>query len=658
MAVKIINGYTGKPVACQKLKAFFLNNDGISGCLYVGYPFIYPLAMTKGNLIDCLLISPEKGFVAFNLIEQETVPSDYAAKQDEIYQMIEWNLKSFGSLLRKRKLAVDINIVTFAPNADAELLPEEDHPLCNEQTLGATLGDMSLSKPELCDEISIAVRTIGKYVRVIERKPVMPGCKGAYCAELEKKPVFVLDHVQIKAALETVEGVQRIRGLSGAGKSTVLALKAAYIHACHPEWKIGVTFCAFSSRERYRSEINLFYRKQTGLIPNWDNITICMAWGSKKGKNETEGMYQIFTSVNSAKFYDHDSAEKELGLTELFGEACERALYDVDYKSKEIFDIIILDEAQEFPESFLRMCHAMLREPKRLVYAYDDMQGSRAPMLPHEDIFGKPVAGVREDSADITLDRCYERPPAILSMAHALALGIYRKPPRGEINLVQMFENIEAWNEFGYEVLEGCLDYGNHVVMGKQPPVQLDDKRIDDQIVFKSFKSQEEHDTWVVQEIKRNMIINGIQARDIMVVVPGLQLLYYGSAKMRNMLNDEMIPYHVVGLNDDEDELWSKEAVAISSLFEARSHVAPMVYVVEAHSKFFTKYDAALVRNFLYVAMTKSTAWVRVVGFGEDMDGLVEEYERIKSKGFLFDFVYPTRQQLSKLRKVFREAGE
>jgi superfamily I DNA and RNA helicase len=154
------------------------------------------------------------------------------------------------------------------------------------------------------------------------------------------------------------------------------------------------------------------------------------------------------------------------------------------------------------------------------------------------------------------------------------------------------------------------------------------------------------------------MIINGIQARDIMVVVPGLQLLYYGSAKMQNMLNDQMIPYHVVGLNDDEDELWSKESVAISSLFCARSKVAPMVYVVEAHSKFFTKYDAALVRNFLYAAMTKSTAWVRVVGFGEDMDGLVEEYERIKSKGFLFDFVYPTRQQLSKLRKVFREAGE
>ncbi|MDR2751913.1 MAG: hypothetical protein LBC41_14755, partial [Clostridiales bacterium] len=56
--------------------------------------------------------------------------------------------------------------------------------------------------------------------------------------------------------------------------------------------------------------------------------------------------------------------------------------------------------------------------------------------------------------------------------------------------------------------------------------------------------------------------------------------------------------------------------------------------------------------------MTRSTGWVRVVGFGKEMDGLLREYERIKSKGFTFEFVYPTRQQQSYLRSVFKEAGE
>ena len=37
--------------------------------------------------------------------------------------------------------------------------------------------------------------------------------------------------MQGRAVIETVEGVQRIRGLAGSGKTIVLALKAAYLHA-------------------------------------------------------------------------------------------------------------------------------------------------------------------------------------------------------------------------------------------------------------------------------------------------------------------------------------------------------------------------------------------------------------------------------------------
>ncbi|MDR1640483.1 MAG: helicase, partial [Clostridiales bacterium] len=238
--ISVVNGYTDKPIACQKLIGFFLGQEEISGYLYVGYPFIYPLGLVESSQIDCLLISPEKGLVAFNLIEKETIPQDYVEKQEDVYHVIEWNLKSFAKLLKKRKLMVDINIVTFSPNAEKDLLVEEGYLICNEQTLGTTLANIAFDRPELYDEISKAVRTIGKPVQMIARKPLIPGSRGELCAELEKKSVFILDHSQIRAAMETIEGVQRIRGLSGSGKSAVLALKAAYIHACHPEWKIGL----------------------------------------------------------------------------------------------------------------------------------------------------------------------------------------------------------------------------------------------------------------------------------------------------------------------------------------------------------------------------------------------------------------------------------
>ena len=43
-----------------------------------------------------------------------------------------------------------------------------------------------------------------------------------------EKSIATLDQQQNRAAIETVEGVQRIRGLAGSGKTIVLAIKAAY----------------------------------------------------------------------------------------------------------------------------------------------------------------------------------------------------------------------------------------------------------------------------------------------------------------------------------------------------------------------------------------------------------------------------------------------
>ena len=52
-----------------------------------------------------------------------------------------------------------------------------------------------------------------------------------------------LDNLQGRAVIETVVGVPTHPVvLAGSGKTIVLALKAAYLHAQHPDWKIAVTF--------------------------------------------------------------------------------------------------------------------------------------------------------------------------------------------------------------------------------------------------------------------------------------------------------------------------------------------------------------------------------------------------------------------------------
>jgi superfamily I DNA and RNA helicase len=65
-----------------------------------------------------------------------------------------------------------------------------------------------------------------------------------------------LDDIQSKAIIVTVPGVQRIGGLSGSGKTIALALKAAYHHILHPDWKIAVAFHARSLKSQLKQPIN------------------------------------------------------------------------------------------------------------------------------------------------------------------------------------------------------------------------------------------------------------------------------------------------------------------------------------------------------------------------------------------------------------------
>ena len=53
--------------------------------------------------------------------------------------------------------------------------------------------------------------------------------------------------------------------------------------------------------------------------------------------------------------------------------------------------------------------------------------------------------------------------------------------------------------------------------------------------------------------------------------------------------------------------------------------------------------------------MTRSKAWVRVSGIGNDMDLLIQEFNRVKEKNFQLEFVYPDEQQRKNMRIIHRD---
>src|SRR5262249_10039732 len=132
-------------------------------------------------------------------------------------------------------------------------------------------------------------------------------------------------------------------------------------------------------------------------------------------------------------------------------------------------DFVFIDEGQDFPASFVRLC-AQLARDRRFVLAYDDLQTIFRPTTPTAaEIFGTTPTGEPsvEFEEDIVLRKCYRNPREVLVVAHALGFGIY-----GE-QIVQMLENEKHWDDIGYRLVSGSLRTNEDVVIERPEDTSL-----------------------------------------------------------------------------------------------------------------------------------------------------------------------------------------
>lgn len=82
-----------------------------------------------------------------------------------------------------------------------------------------------------------------------------------------------------------------------------------------------------------------------------------------------------------------------------------------------------------------------------------------------------------------------------------------------------------------------------------------------------------------------------------------------------------------------------------------------MVYVINAHDCHWSHSSANLarVRNQLFTAITRSKAWVRVLGVGSAMDKLAKEYAQVKKREYRLEFKYPDAETRKSLRILLRD---
>jgi superfamily I DNA and RNA helicase len=659
--VNVIRGdINNKPVSSRRLADYFEKRADIDGNLYLGYPIIG--TSQGGYQIDALLVSKQHGVVIFNIIEGTNTDINLEVAEDESYNKVKAKLLGNPILTKKRSLMVEIGVLTFAPALTNKLNNTEDYEIItNEVQLEEYLKDQNWKDSEYFEPLNSVIQAITSIRKTKQRNYVKrEDSRGAKLQKLEDS-IANLDPRQSAAVLETVEGVQRIRGLAGSGKTIVLALKVAYLHAKHPDWNIAVTFNTRSLRNQFKKFIDIFSIQTSGEQPDWEKVKIIHAWGNPS--TLTEGIYYEICKRHNIEFRDFNAAKR---MADVYGEefdiVCEEALNKIN-SFDQYYDAILIDEAQDFSQHFLQLCYKILKQPKRLVYAYDELQSlNNKKMESPEVIFGKDNYGnpcvqlqnkLGKPKQDIILETCYRNSRPILTSAHALGFGIYRNQ-----GLIQMFDDAGLWRDIGYEVDEGNLEDGNSVKLTRNsitsPDFLADHSDIEDLIIFKSFNNNREQTEWLVNEIEKNIKEDELRYDDIMIVHSNPLTTREAVADARTLLFQKKINSDIAGVTNSRDDFFSEEAIIFTGIYRAKGNEAAIIYVINAH-ECFSGSELARKRNILFTAMTRSKAWLRVLGYGEDMRGLVEEFEEVKRRKFVLEFTYPTEEERRQMKVINRD---
>ncbi|MBF0553446.1 MAG: ATP-binding domain-containing protein [Nitrospirae bacterium] len=653
--VEITKGITHKPASTEQLLSFFEAHPDYDGCLYIGYPILYG-AGGYSEAIDALWVSRKFGIIVFDLVEGAQL-DDRTESQDAVYYTLKANLTNYPNLnTRKRELAIPIEVITYAPACQSTNNYEFVCVFNNNQLL-ENINKLSTDwNRELYEQVVAAIQSITTLKTSNKRTNVKKDdSKGAKIKELEKTTAN-LDRHQERAVIEYYEGPQRIRGLAGSGKTIVLALKAAYLHAQNPDWNIAVTFNTRSLKNQFKDLIEKFYVERKRELPDWNKLKILQAWGSPKN---TGVYYEVCTThgieyfdFTGGKKYANDVGEKSINLLDVI---CTKVLGEIT-EYRQMYDAIFVDEAQDLSESFLKICYNILNEPKRLIYAYDDLQklNEGSPLKSPKDIFNVDTYD------DIILSTCYRNSRPLLVTAHALGFGIYRKE-----GLVQFFDQPQLWKDIGYEVITGKLEAPNKVTLrrtSESSPKYLEKHSdIDDILCFKSFNNIKEQSKWVTEEIIKNIMEDELLIKDIIVINSNPLKTLTDVSLIRTNLLKSKINSHVAG-NLDSDIFFEENSITFTGIYRAKGNEVPMVYIINADHCYadneFKQLNLIKKRNTLFTAITRSKAWVRVCGVGQRMNRLIEEFNKVKEVDFELHFTYPAEDQIKEMNIIHRDISE
>jgi len=499
-----------------------------------------------------------------------------------------------------------------------------------------------------------------------------------------------LDKDQEEIGITIPPGPQQVRGVAGSGKTILLAMKAARMHLKNPDWDIALTFSTRSLKHEIIEHIHKFYNDFTSKsLPNHEKLKTLVAWG---GAVSGEGLYYNLCKELGEDYFSYQEAK----------ELCDDNVNPLEYCSKkllenhdlpQIYDAILIDEAQDFGPNFLKLCYDILKEPKRLIWAFDEAQSLRNLEVPKPvnifgtddngelkvDLRGVYKGGIRKSHV---MRKSYRSPREILMSAHIFGMGLKRKA-----GAVQAITTQEGWENIGYEVIEGDFrDVGETVKITRpisnSPHPLRNEESAKPFINLHKFNDRESEINKVVESIKNDIQKDDLNPEDIIVIILTKSPKKDKENSSEETNKEKNIPQQVVGNEDitednvnivsklesklteenievefswrgDRNIFSQKNRVTISGIFQAKGNEASQVYLM-AFDRAGTNKEKSLLqrRNEVFSAITRSKIWCNISGVdrGEKIFTEMEEIlDDVRREGEpIIEFKAPDPNSLEK----------
>lgn len=513
----------------------------------------------------------------------------------------------------------------------------------------------------ITDEEWEAAIAVVKGAEAIQGKPRRPtkrqNSRAAWLRKVEQQ-IKTFDLQQHRVAIQIPSGPQRIRGLAGTGKTVVLAQKAAHMHVKYPDWDILFTFNSRALHDQIRRYI-IHYVQQfsQGEIsePNWEKIHVWHGWGA----SNQQGLYRYLCKHLGLYFRNFSDALRYFGTSSgrfAFSRCCEEVLLN---SPPELFDSILIDEAQDFAEGYFKLCYQILRQPKRLIWGYDEVQSLEELQIPTaESLFGKdtdrkPLVDLSgtypgEIQQDEILYHCYRNPRPVLIAAHAFGLGLLRSG-----GAIQFIDSVAGWQDIGYEVKSGAIDGklppGNQITISRpqdNSPHLLEQLSGYHKLVeHHLFNSRSEELEWIINDIVRNINEEELRPDEIAVVAlqSATKQVREEFSILTKGLKDKGISSMSVGF-DSKDSFRSEGAISLASVFTAKGNEASLIYVY-GFEEIDGSSDPVKKRNRAFTAMTRTKGWLVLSGL-EKAKELFQEIDAILENIACVTFIAPDMKNI------------